>query len=338
MSFIRFLMEDQNLSFIKKISPVVSTMLPVDEKITIRKCRYSPSDREPSGRICIATGIHGDELMGQLVVYNVAQKLSQYPNSLCGIVDIYPMLNPLGLDLTERMVPSRTQLDMNRAFPGSPNGTPLENICWHLLQDMKDSNLVLDIHASTHFKSELFEIRINAPFAQHLLPIAQQFNPDLIWIYPDSSAYGSSLSASLCDMGTDACIIEADERRRNPQEIANRITDSIFSYMSYAGLWTESQPRIETKDIPIIRDRTEISRVTCEHAGIFIPENLLGQTIEKDVLLGKVINALTGETLEYVTSPCQGLVFSQRSYSSVYPGTLLARIHCTPLQTISTDS
>ena len=39
-----------------------------------------------------------------------------------------------------------------------------------------------------------------------------------------------------------------------------------------------------------------------------------------------MIDAIEGVARETVKAPCAGLVFSQRSYSSVYPGTLIARI------------
>ena len=42
--------------------------------------------------------------------------------------------------------------------------------------------------------------------------------------------------------------------------------------------------------------------------------------------LGRVFDALTGEVRETITAPSGGLVFSQRSYSPVYPGTLIARM------------
>ena len=38
------------------------------------------------------------------------------------------------------------------------------------------------------------------------------------------------------------------------------------------------------------------------------------------------LDALEGAARETVKAPCAGLVFSKRSYSSVYPGTLIARI------------
>ena len=49
--------------------------------------------------------------------------------------------------------------------------------------------------------------------------------------------------------------------------------------------------------------------------------------VAKGQLLGRIIDAVEGAVSEEIVSPCAGLVFSQRSYSPVYPGTLIARIH-----------
>ena len=52
------------------VETVVSSALPVDELLSIRKNRLEPdhqSGREK--RICIVTGTHGDELEGQYVCY-----------------------------------------------------------------------------------------------------------------------------------------------------------------------------------------------------------------------------------------------------------------------------
>ena len=48
--------------------------------------------------------------------------------------------------------------------------------------------------------------------------------------------------------------------------------------------------------------------------------------VERGQLLGIIIDALRGEKVEEIIAPAAGLVFSQRSYSAVYPGTLLARL------------
>ena len=51
-----------------------------------------------------------------------------------------------------------------------------------------------------------------------------------------------------------------------------------------------------------------------------------GQHVSAGDVLGTIINALSGEPVETVTASESGLVFSQRRYAAVYPGTLIARL------------
>ena len=105
------------------VETVVSSALPVDELLSIRKNRLEPdhkSGREK--RICIVTGTHGDELEGQYVCYEVNRRIQSQMENLKGIVDIYPALNPLGVDSITRGIP-KFDLDMNRIFPGNKEGS-----------------------------------------------------------------------------------------------------------------------------------------------------------------------------------------------------------------------
>lgn len=315
------------LAIVKEISTVASIAMPIEERWTVKRCRYAPQDGG-GARLCIATGIHGDEMMGQLIVFGIASRIMQQSEHLHGTVDLYPMLNPLGLDVGERMTPLSNMLDMNRAFPGVKDGTALEGMCYAVMQDMLGADLVLDIHASTQFKSELFEVRMNAREAAELLPQARALGPDLIWIYPDRISYRASLTSALAEAGTPALILEADERRRRPQDIAQRVVEGIFCKMTEMGLWTgDAQPLPPAnREIPCIRKPEDICRVTCERPGVYVPLDRLGEWVRAGDTLGQIIDALAGEIVQEVPAPADGLVFSQRSYSAVYPGTLIARV------------
>ena len=78
------------------IETVTSVMLPVNETLRIKKKRFCP-EGESAGRISIVTGIHGDELEGQFVCYELSRILQENPRNLKGTVDLYPALNPLEL-------------------------------------------------------------------------------------------------------------------------------------------------------------------------------------------------------------------------------------------------
>ena len=319
--------QKERVVLLKTLTTVASVALPIEERWSIKRCRYAP-DGSSAGRVCIATGTHGDEMMGQLIIYLVQQRIGEHPDVLRGTVDFYPMLNPLGLDIGERLVPSGTRLDMNRAFPGSPNGTPLEYMCHQVIQDMRGADLVLDLHASARNKSELYEVRVSAKEAERLLPRVRALCPQLIWVYPDKGSFSASLTGALGAVGTDAVILEADERRRLPQEIAFSVVDGIFCKLKEMGIWAGDAIAAPdaSADIPTVRTSEDVCRVACEFPGVFVPEDCLGIHAEAGQVLGTVIDALDGVARETVKAPCAGLVFSQRSYSSVYPGTLIARI------------
>ena len=86
-------------------------------------------------RISIVTGTHGDELDGQLICYEIIRRIEREKDKLKGIVDIYPDINPLGIDTGSRGIPM-FDLDMNRVFPGDNNGAMAEYVAAGIIEDI----------------------------------------------------------------------------------------------------------------------------------------------------------------------------------------------------------
>lgn len=318
--------EGFDLPVLKEIAAVASVMMPIGENWTVSRCRYSP-EGETKGRLCIATGIHGDERMGQLVAYEVAQRIMREPEHLQGIVDLYPMLNAIGLDVGQRMVPTSTMLDMNRVFPGNPDGTALESICHAVLEDMKGADLVLDIHTSSQITSELYGVRLHERHAEEMIPGCAALCPRVMWVLPDKPVHSASLTGALSMAGTKAVVLMVDERRLRVQTVVCEVVDGIFCKMKEMGLWSgETKAAPAQESIPCMWEATDICRVTCRHPGVYVPRELNGTVVREGDVLGTIIDALEGETLETVVAPESGLVFTERRYSAVYPGTLIARL------------
>jgi len=314
------------LAILKEISAVASIKMPIGENWTVSRCRYASEDGAEK-RVCLATGIHGDERMGQLVVYDVARRIKNAPEHLHGVVDIYPMLNAIGLDIGERMVPSATKLDMNRAFPGNPDGTALESICHAVMQDMKGADLVLDIHTSSQITSELYGVRLHEQDADAMIPAAGALCPQSIWVLPDRAPYNATLTGALTVEGTHAMVLMVDERRLRSQMVVDEVVDGIFCKLSEMGMWTgETKDAPAAHSIPCMWDATDVCRVTCTRPGMYVPREVIGNVVKEGDVLGTIFDALDGEAVETVVAPESGLVFTQRRYSGVYPGTLIARI------------
>lgn len=133
------------------IETVASVGLAIDERLTIFKNRIQPEKMTGNEkRICIVTGIHGDELEGQYVCYELNRILREQKERVKGIVDIYPAMNPLGVDSITRGVPG-FDIDMNRIFPGSEEGAVTEHIATQIMEDISGADFCVDIHASNIF-------------------------------------------------------------------------------------------------------------------------------------------------------------------------------------------
>lgn len=154
------------------IKTVASISLPVLEKLEIKKNRLEAGSGRKKKRISIVTGIHGDELEGQYVCFELSRQIQENQEYLEGIVDIYPAMNPLGIDSITRGIPA-FDLDMNRVFPGNEDGSMTEYVAAKIIEDLSGSDLCIDIHASNIFLTEIPQVRINELHREQLVPYAE---------------------------------------------------------------------------------------------------------------------------------------------------------------------
>jgi hypothetical protein len=102
------------------------------------------------------------------VCYLLTEFLQRNTDKISGIVDIYPALNPLGIDSITRGFPG-FDLDMNRIFPGSENKSLSDSAAFSIIEDIKGADFAIDIHASNIFLCELPQARINGNTAEQTL-------------------------------------------------------------------------------------------------------------------------------------------------------------------------
>ncbi|MDR1540597.1 MAG: succinylglutamate desuccinylase/aspartoacylase family protein [Clostridiales bacterium] len=307
------------------IKIAASVELPVGESLVIQKNRIEPvgglSGKRPK-RICVVTGTHGDELEGQYVAWRLSDALNKHIKHLHGIVDIYPAINPLGINSINRGMPL-SDLDLNRIFPGNANGPIAEYLASEALNDMKGADACIDIHASNIFLRELPQIRINELMAEDLLPLARRMNMPLIWIHASATVLESTLAHSLNSLGTPTLVVEMGVGMRITKEYGEQLVDGIFSLMSHLGIWSRKTPPTIP---PIVSSDWQVAFINSNHSGIFISEVSHISTVQQGQRLGFIADPLSGRVLERINSPVTGLLFTLREYPVVYEGSLLARI------------
>ena len=305
------------------VETVVSVGLAVGENWNIYKNRIQPPVLYGNEkRLSIVTGVHGDELEGQFVCYELNRILQENIEHLKGIVDIYPALNPLGLDSITRGVPG-FDIDMNRIFPGDEEGAVTEHIASRIMADISGSDFCVDIHASSVFLREIPQIRMSEKRADALIRYARLMNVDLVWIHESPVVLESTLSHGLNSIGVPTFVVEMGVGMRITKSYGRQLTDGIFCLMKELGIWEGET--ITPKD-PMISLNRKLGLLHAQKPGIFIPlvEHL--GIVEEGQPMGRILNPLDGTIMEEVVSPISGLVFTLREYPVVSTGSLLARV------------
>lgn len=305
------------------IETVVSMELPVDEHLRVQKNRIMPSCVTGNEkRISVVTGTHGDELEGQFVCYELLRRIQAQPECLKGIVDVYPALNPLGIDSITRGIPM-FDLDMNRIFPGTEEGPMMETFVKYLTDDLLGSDLCIDIHASNIFLMEIPQVRINELTADTLVPYAKKLNVDFVWVHASATVLESTLAYSLNVKDTPTLVVEMGVGMRITKEYGNQLVDGILNVMKEIGIWTGETAEVKK---PIVSSDRAVGYLNASVPGIFVPKVQIGDIVEEGDVLGEILSPLHGEVAETVKAPIAGLVFTRREYPVVYEGSLLGRI------------
>lgn len=305
------------------IKTVASLELPVSETLLIRKNVITPEQVTDRGkRFCVVTGTHGDELEGQYVCYELNRRIREQIHYLRGTVEIYPALNPLGLDTITRAFPV-FDVDMNRIFPGTDNGSVAELVAGMIVKDLAGADMCIDVHASNIYIREIPQVRLNESTSDRLLGYARRLNTEFVWVHHASTVLESTLAHTLNMIGVPTLVVEMGVGMRITEKFCFQLVDGIFCLMKDLGIW--DGPVIEPKE-PIVSLGGEVGFINAGKSGLFVPKVEHRNDIRKGEIIGEIVNPLEGTVEERLYAPCDGLIFTLRAYPMVEEGSLIARI------------
>ncbi|MCR5213655.1 MAG: succinylglutamate desuccinylase/aspartoacylase family protein [Eubacterium sp.] len=311
------------------IETIARVNLMVNEVMRIKKNRLMPDVLTGNERrIALVSGIYGDEPQGQFICYEVIKRIKKNFESLKGIVDIYPAVNPLAMEAKTREIPG-AELDMNELFPGAKSGAIGEYAASCLLDDIlkeddcPSAEFCFDIHGSNLYLKEIAQIRLNDDVVDKVMPYATHLNADMIWVHPSSQVKEGSLVFELNKRGVVSCVTESCSAYKVDQESGLQMVEGIFAMMKDMGMWEgEVKP---VKKATVAYDN-QITYINSESSGLFIPNVDVHDYVDAGMKIGSVINVLTGSVEEKVIAPKSGVICAIRDYPAIEMGSLLARI------------
>ena len=305
------------------IETVMTAQMPVGLPIKIKKNRLEPDTiQENMPRLSIVAGVHGDELQGQYICYELIRRIKEERENLKGIVDVYPCVAPMALEIRKRNAPGA--LDMNAMFPGSHHGHTIEYMAAEVIEDLKGSDFCIDIHSSDIFIRELPQIRVPENAGKKVTELAQKSGIPVLWMNSNSSSvWEGSLAYSLRRKGIPNLVIESGIALKIDYEYCKKVIDGIFRMMKELEVF-EGEVSPTKKTVTVKKNDVEV--IHCNTSGIFIPKIQIGSFVRENQVLGCIVRPILGAELEEVKSSCDGMIFSLREYPAVCEGELLARI------------
>jgi hypothetical protein len=307
-----------------------SLELPYRERLVLERSVFEGG---AGPRVAIVSGVHGDELEGLYVCHRLAAWLEELdkrrPEALLGSVELYPALNPLGLDTLSRAVPIH-EVDLNRNFPGHAEGLLPQRIAGAAMRALAGAALVVDLHASNVYLREIPQVRIARAFEERLVPLARGMNLDLIWVHEAVTVLENTIAHSLNASFVPCLVVEMGVGMRVTPAFAAQVTIGILHACRALGVLAADLELEPATHAPCIAHDGNVHYLNADVSGLFVANAAHWMAVGAGQRLGRILSPHSGEPLAEVRSPVEGLLFTLREYPLVYEGSLLARIMETP--------
>jgi predicted deacylase len=308
---------------------ILSIQTPVGPPVEIIRHTFAPQSPQPSKRVSLVAGLHGDELEGLYICHRLTQILKsleeQDASSFKGEINIYPAVNPQALEAGTRLWPFFFN-DINRMFGRTDKASLPAETSKALLGDLKaNSDLVVDIHSSNLHLMELPQIRIIKSFEKKLVPLAKLCNVDLIWVHPHAEIFESTLGYNLNQAQIPTLVIETGICLRINKNHCAQIILGILNLLRKTGALDTDEPQVTIAEPRLVLPEA-VTMIQASNAGLFIKQSQVGQQVSEGEKIGDLIDPVQGQVLEEVRSPCSGLLFTLREHPLTLKGAPLARI------------
>jgi uncharacterized protein len=256
----------------------------------------------------LSAAIHGDEINGVEIIRQVLDKIK--PKKLCGTLIAVPIVNVFGFIEQSRYLPDRR--DLNRSFPGSPNGSLASRLAYLFMTEIVSRcTHGIDLHTAAIPRINLPQIRANLK-DEKTYRFAKVFGAPAI---VHATMRDGSLRQAATKKGIPILLYEAGEALRfDPQAIQIGV-DGILRVMDYLEMYPLAcaAPEVETVEV------FETKWVRASRSGIFHLSVKLGDRVEKKQLLGIITDAF-GETSTKVRASETGIAIGHTQNPLVNQG------------------
>lgn len=258
----------------------------------------------------VSAAIHGDELNGVEIIRRLLA--TRAISTLKGTLIAVPVVNPYGLIQVSRYLPDRR--DLNRAFPGSDNGSLAARLAKLFMTEIVSvSTHGIDLHTGSGHRTNLPQIRANLdePETDRL---AKCFGVPVLL---NAAVRDGSLRGSASDIGIPILLYEAGEALRYNDMAIRAGVRGIINVMRTLGMLKERRVSSTRQSEPFVARSSRWLRAPI--SGMFKSAVKLGAQVSKGDIVGHIASASEGSR-QSIRSPHSGVVIGRMELPLVHEG------------------
>ncbi|MDD2829123.1 MAG: M14 family metallopeptidase [Sulfuricurvum sp.] len=284
--------------------------------------------------VAIVGAMSGDHINQLYVASGLVEylRIKEEEGKIVGKILVIPAVNAYALNMGEKNWPL-DKTDINTMFPGYDQGETTQRIAGRLFETLKgyDYGIILegrrdqgmcipyvkliqsgyeDIESVKDLGIGFVHYRAHEPVETVML----QYNWQLWETKAFSIVFGKNGSID--------------------QGASDEVHMALVRFLSKRGMLDFSV--FEGRMSNII-DPNRITILKASRAGIFISNVRCGAHVQKGEVIGKIIDALSGERREKLLSPCEGIVTCQYSHPLIFQNSIAFRIASVELNYVSKD-
>jgi predicted deacylase len=280
----------------------------------------------PGRVLALVAGAHGTEYASIVALEKLIALLD--PAQLSGTVIIVPLVNLASFEQKIAHVNPVDGKNMNRFYPGNPNGTQTERASFAMTREVVEQcDHLIDLHGGDIDESlrpySYWTVTGNQRQDEVSREMALAFGLDTIIIAadrPKDPAASRYLENTASTRGKPSLAAEAGHAGTVETDDVNALVAGCLSVMRYVQILRGLPSVIEH---PVWVER--IAPITSDQTGMFYPLVKRGTYVEKGMLVGYVTDYF-GKTVYEARAPEAGVVLYIRAVPSMTKGETISNI------------
>jgi uncharacterized protein len=258
--------------------------------------------------LALVAGVHGCEYPPMLALYRLKKTID--PKRLSGTLLIIPIAHLPSFQRRTIYYDPSDWKNLNRVFPGDPQGTLSQRIASVLTENVvKKCDVLIDLHCGDANEALIpytyWMVSGNPKLDEETKQLALAFGLKTIIIdefKPKDLADSRYLGNTAIVLGKAAITTERGFLGRTDEEMIEENLNGVLNVMKLYKM-IEGSP--QTVSNPVWVDKYEV--VFSKHDGLFYPDLKMGDTVAQGQKVGSVTDYL-GNVLEEVKAPFHGVL------------------------------